>query len=99
MGAHIASRTIKRLRGHHDAVASAYSLKSYDIAEDLGGWPAYDNLKHRAAAAGLRLASDMVPNHMGIDSPWVIEHPDWFIHRWESPFPAYSFNGPDLSTD
>ena len=21
----------------------------------------------------------MVPNHMGIDSRWVIEHPDWFI--------------------
>ena len=95
----IASRTIKRLRGHHDAVASAYSLKSYDIAEDLGGWEAYNTLKHRAANAGLRLASDMVPNHMGIDSPWVIEHPDWFLHRWESPFPAYSFNGPDLSTD
>jgi hypothetical protein len=95
----VASRTIKRLRGAYDAVASAYSLKSYDIAEDLGGWAAYDHLKHRAAAAGLRLASDMVPNHMGIDSPWVIEHPDWFIHRWESPFPAYSFNGPDLSTD
>jgi hypothetical protein len=94
-----ASRTIKRLRGHHDAVASAYSLKNYDIAEDLGGWAAYDHLKHRAAAAHLRLASDMVPNHMGIDSPWVIEHPDWFIHRWESPFPAYSFNGPDLSSD
>jgi len=95
----IASRTIKRLRGHHDAVASAYSLKSYDIAEDLGGWEAYNHLKHRAAHFGLRLASDMVPNHMGIDSPWVIEHPDWFLHRWESPFPAYSFNGPDLSTD
>jgi glycosidase len=95
----IASQTIKRLRGHHDAVASAYSLKSYDIAEDLGGWAAYDHLKRHAAAAGLRLASDMVPNHMGIDSPWVIDHPDWFIHRWESPFPAYSFNGPDLSTD
>jgi hypothetical protein len=41
----------------------------------------------------------MVPNHMGIDSPWVIEHPDWFLSRWESPFPAYSFNGPDLSHD
>jgi glycosidase len=95
----VASQTIKRLRGHYDAVASAYSLKSYDIAEDLGGWSAYENLKHRAAAAGLRLASDMVPNHMGIDSPWVIEHPDWFVHRWESPFPAYSFNGPDLSSD
>jgi Alpha amylase, catalytic domain len=94
-----ASQTIKRLRGHYDAVASAYSLKSYDIAADLGGWSAYENLKHRAALAGLRLASDMVPNHMGIDSPWVIEHPDWFVNRYESPFPAYSFNGPDLSTD
>jgi glycosidase len=94
-----ASRTIKRLRGHHDAVASAYSLKSYDIAEDLGGWQAYDTSSSRAAAAGLRLASDMVPNHMGIDSPWVIEHPDWFISRWDSPFPPTRFNGPDLSPD
>jgi glycosidase len=95
----VASRTIKRLRGHHDAVASAYSLKSYDIAEDLGGWLSYNDLKQRAAAHGLRLASDMVPNHMGLDSPWVVEHPDWFISRWDSPYPSYSFNGPDLSTD
>src|SRR5437660_4747759 len=41
----------------------------------------------------------MVPNHMGIDSPWVVEHPEWFISRWESPYPAYSFEGPDLSAD
>ena len=95
----VASRTIKRLRGHHDAVASAYSLKSYDIAEELGGWLSYNDLKHRAAAVGLRLASDMVPNHMGLDSPWVIDHPDWFISRWDSPYPSYSFNGPDLSAD
>ena len=95
----VASRTIKRLRGHHDAVASAYSLKRYDIAEDLGGNYAYEHLRNRAAHFGIRLASDMVPNHMGIDSDWVIEHPDWFLYRWESPFPSYSFNGPDLSTD
>jgi hypothetical protein len=95
----IASRTIKRLRGHGDAVASAYSLKDYNIAEDLGGTYAYENLRDRAAAVGLRLASDMVPNHMGIDSTWVIEHPDWFIYKPESPFPSYSFNGPDISPD
>jgi len=94
-----ASQTIKRLRGHSDAVASAYSLKGYQIAWDLGGDEGYETLKRRAAAAGLRLASDMVPNHMGIDSDWVIEHPDWFLYRWESPFPVYSFNGPDLSND
>lgn len=95
----IASRTIKRLRGHGDAVASAYSLKDYQIAEDLGGGSGYAQIRDRAARFGLRLASDMVPNHMGIDSPWVIEHPDWFIHRWESPFPVYSFTGPNLSPD
>jgi hypothetical protein len=94
-----ASRTIKRLCGNPDAVASAYSLMDYRIADDLGGEPAYENLRDRAAKAGLRLASDMVPNHMGIDSEWVIEHPDWFISRSESPFPVYRFEGPDLSTD
>ena len=95
----ISSRTIKRLRGQADAVASAYSLKDYNIAEDLGGPRAYEILRDRAARHGLRLASDMVPNHMGIDSPWVIEHPDWFISRPESPFPVYQFNGPDISPD
>ncbi len=85
--------------GNQDAVASAYSLFDYTIAEDLGGEAAYINLRDRAYRQGVRLASDMVPNHMGIDSPWVVEHPDWFISRQDSPYPAYSFNGPDLSQD
>ena len=94
-----ASKTIKQLCGNQDAVASAYSLFDYRIADDLGGEPAYINLRDRAYRHGVRLASDMVPNHMGIDSPWVIEHPEWFISRPEPPYPAYSFNGPDLSHD
>ncbi|HEY5213823.1 MAG TPA: alpha-amylase family glycosyl hydrolase [Acidobacteriaceae bacterium] len=94
-----ASKTIKQLCGNPDAVASAYSLFDYSIADDLGGEPAYINLRDRSYRHGIRLASDMVPNHMGIDSPWVIEHPEWFISRWDSPYPAYSFNGPDLSHD
>jgi glycosidase len=94
-----ASKTIKLLCGNADAVASAYSLFDYAIAEDLGGEAAYTNLRDRAYRHGIRLASDMVPNHMGIDSPWVIEHPDWFISRPEPPYPVYSFNGPDLSRD
>ena len=94
-----ASKTIKLLCGNQDAVASAYSLFDYRIAEDLGGEAAYINLRDRAFHHGIRLASDMVPNHMGIDSPWVVEHPEWFISRWESPYPAYSFEGPDLSAD
>jgi len=94
-----ASRTIKQLCGNRDAVASAYSLFDYTIAEDLGGEQAYIHLRDRAYHHGVRLASDMVPNHMGIDSPWVIEHPDWFISRQDLPYPSYSFEGPDLSHD
>jgi glycosidase len=94
-----ASKTIKQLCGNSDAVASAYSLFDYRIADDLGGETAYINLRDRAYRHGIRLASDMVPNHMGIDSPWVVEHPEWFISRATPPYPAYSFNGPDLSND
>jgi glycosidase len=94
-----ASRTIKHLCGKEDAVASAYSLYDYRIADDLGGYDAYIRLRDQAGRFGIRLASDMVPNHMGIDSTWVIEHPEWFLSRYDSPYPAYSFNGPDLSSD
>jgi len=84
--------------GNPDAVSSAYSLARYQIAERLGGDISYHNLSQRCAARGIRLASDMVPNHMGIDSDWVYDHPDWFIQSDQSPFPSYTFNGADLST-
>jgi glycosidase len=94
-----ASERIKRMRGNADAVASAYSLDDYRIATDLGGEAAYADLRDRAWARGIRLASDMVPNHMGIDSSWVIDHPEWFLSLDEPPYPVYSFTGPDLSAD
>jgi glycosidase len=94
-----ASERIKRMRGQPDAVASAYSLDDYAIAADLGGTEAHANLAGRAWQRGIRVASDMVPNHMGIDSQWVIQHPDWFLSLPYPPYPAYTFNGPDLSSD
>jgi glycosidase len=94
-----ASQRIKQRMGDADAVASAYSLYSYDIAEDLGGWGALENLRSRAWQRGVRLSADMVPNHMGIDSRWVIEHPDWFLSLPYSPYPSYSFNSENLSDD
>ena len=94
-----ASQTIKQMRGNPEAVASAYSLMDYRIADDLGGDEAYQNLRDRAWARGIRLASDMVPNHMGIDSRWVVEHPEWFMARPDPPYPAYTYNGPNLSSD
>ncbi len=94
-----ASLRIKQLRGNPDAAASAYSVMDYRIADDLGGERAYEDLRERASRRGIRLAADMVPNHMGIDSRWLVEHPDRFLSLDRSPFPAYSFDGPDLSDD
>jgi glycosidase len=94
-----ASQKIKQWRGNPDAAASAYSLMDYQIAEDLGGDEAFQQLRRRCAGRGIRLSSDMVPNHMGIDSRWVIEHPDWFLQLSDSPYPSYSFTGGNLSED
>ncbi len=92
-----ASARIKQLCGNPEAIASAYSLAGYQIASELGGEESYQKLKERAKQRGIRLAADMVPNHMGIDSNWVYEHPDWFIQLNYSPFPSYTFTGKNLS--
>jgi glycosidase len=94
-----ASKIIKHVRGNTDAVASAYSIYDYQISGDLGGNAGAENLKQRAAERGIRLASDLVPNHMGIDSVWMRQHPDWFIGLDHAPYSAYRYTGPDLSGD
>ncbi len=94
-----ASRKIKQLTGNPDAAPSAYSLFDYIIAHDLGGEEAFQNLKYRAAQRGIKLASDMVPNHTGIYSKWMIEKPDYFIQTDSPPYPNYSFYSPNLSDD
>ena len=94
-----ASQRIKQWRGNPEAAASAYSLMEYRIADELGGDEAFQRLRARCAGRGIRLSSDMVPNHMGIDSRWVIEHPDWFVHLPDPPYPAYTYTGGNLSDD
>lgn len=93
------SRKIKNLCGNPEAEASAYSIKSYNIAQMIGSWTALSDLRERCQARGIRLASDMVPNHTGLDSDWMRDHKDYFISQKFKPFPSYSFNGPDLSND
>ena len=94
-----ASKKIKHLTGNIDAESSAYSLYDYVIADALGGEPAFENLKFRCWNRRIRLASDMVPNHTGIYSKWMIEKPDYFIQSKTPPYPGYSFYGPNLSED
>ncbi len=94
-----ASARIKQICGNPEAAASAYSLDDYEIAGELGGWEAMNTLRVRAWHRGIRMASDMVPNHTGMDAKWVVEKPDLFVQTRECPFPGYDFNGENLSHD
>ncbi len=94
-----ASEKIKRLCGNPEAAASAYSLFDYEISPELGGWESLDALRERCGQYGIRLAADMVPNHTGIDSYWIRSRPDLFVSLPYCPYPGYTFNGPDLSSD
>ncbi|MBS4036418.1 MAG: hypothetical protein KGZ85_18295 [Ignavibacterium sp.] len=94
-----ASKKIKQMMGNPEAASSAYSLYDYVIAKDLGGEEAFNILKDKAWKRGIRLASDMVPNHTGIYSKWVVEKPGYFIQTSAPPYPGYRFTGPNLSDD
>jgi len=92
-----ASQLVKHLMGNSDALASAYSLKRYQIAHALGGEESLRILSKKAWKHGIRLGCDMVPNHMAIDSDWIFKHPDRFVQSSNSPFPSYTFTGENLS--
>ncbi len=94
-----ASRRIKQMCGNPEAAASAYSLFDYVVADELGGEESLKRLKENAASCGIRMASDMVPNHVGIDSHWVHNHPERFIQMDHPPYTVYSFNGENLSSN
>ena len=91
-----ASRTVKVARGDHEAAASPYAIFDYRIADDLGGAHGYEVLRDRAARVGLRLGADMVPNHMGLTSGWIYDHPERFLSLPKPPYPSYRFDGPNL---
>jgi glycosidase len=93
------SKRIKELTGNPSSTSSAYSIFEYNIASSLGGEEALVALRTKAWMLGIRIGADMVPNHTGIYSRWIVEHPDWFISLPHPPFPSYSFRGENLSPD
>jgi hypothetical protein len=63
-----------------DICGSCFAIAGYDVDETLGGDAALASLRTRMAERGLRLMLDFIPNHVGLDHPWVGTHPEWFVH-------------------
>jgi glycosidase len=70
--------TLPDLR-EEDIPGSGFAITGYTVHKALGGDAALARLRARLQQRGLRLMLDFVPNHMGLDHPWVEEHPDYFI--------------------
>ncbi len=70
--------TLPDLR-EEDIAGSGFAITGYTVHQALGGDAALARLRDRLRKRGLRLMLDFVPNHMGLDHPWVEEHPEYFI--------------------
>ena len=62
-----------------DIGGSGFAIAAYSVPAALGGNAALARLRQRLAQRGLKLMLDFVPNHMGLDHPWVKSHPDYFV--------------------
>jgi Alpha amylase, catalytic domain len=75
---HEFERTLPDLT-EEDIAGSGFAIASYSVQRDLGGDAALARLRERLRSRGLKLMLDFVPNHVGLDHPWVSEHPDYFV--------------------
>jgi hypothetical protein len=62
-----------------DIAGSGFAITSYTVHQALGGDAALARLRARLQERGLRLMLDFVPNHTGLDHPWVEEHPEYYV--------------------
>ena len=74
--------TLPDLR-EEDIAGSGFAITSYTVHDNLGDDAALARLRERLKKRGLRLLLDFVPNHMGLDHPWIEDHPDYFIQGSE----------------
>ncbi|MCA9752270.1 MAG: hypothetical protein KC591_08780 [Gemmatimonadetes bacterium] len=62
-----------------DVAGSPFSIAGYEPPASAGGWAALANLRRRLNERGIGLVLDFVPNHLGIDHPWLTSHPERFV--------------------
>jgi glycosidase len=75
-----------------DIAGSGFAITGYSVSEALGGDAALARLRGRIAARGLRLMLDFVPNHTGLDHPWVIDHPEYYVSGTEEDLAQHPAN-------
>ncbi|MFE0101490.1 alpha-amylase [Streptomyces sp. NPDC059009] len=65
--------------GEADIAGSPYCIRSYTVDEALGGPAGLAAARAELDRRGVALLLDYVPNHVAPDSPWVTDHPEYFV--------------------
>jgi hypothetical protein len=66
-------------RSDDELTGSPFAVADYAVAPDLGGAAALRQFRARLHQHGLALVLDFVPNHLGLDHPWLAQKPDLFV--------------------
>lgn len=67
-----------------DIGGSGFAIAEYRVSEQLGGPKSLEQLRARLAKHGMLLMLDFVPNHMGLDHPWLKSHPEYLVAGTQS---------------
>ncbi len=62
-----------------DVSGSPYAIADYHVPPHLGGEGGLREFRERLNQRGMKLILDFVPNHLGLDHPWLKEQPDLFV--------------------
>jgi hypothetical protein len=62
-----------------DVAGSPYAIAEYRVPAALGGEAGLAQFRRQLQARGLKLVLDFVPNHLGLEHPWLRERPELFV--------------------
>jgi hypothetical protein len=79
-----------------DVLGSPYAVADLHVAPLLGGDIGLALFRKRLNAIGIKLILDFVPNHLGLDHPWLQARPHLFVgmgERFRDSFAVQSYEG------
>lgn len=79
-----------------DVEGSAYSVADFHVPDSLGGEAGLREFRRQLHAHGLKLILDFVPNHLGLDHPWLHRKPELFVQsptQRDGTFPQSTVRG------